>query len=178
MTVGKVLEPRGGLRWGESMATFGVLIDAEKIPALVVGPALMELRRFGEPMIKRAYADWSLPESGGWARELARHAIIPMARTEPSAGRHALDTALVVHALDLRHHGILDSYAILCDDDSFIGLAARLRASGATVVGCGLTGVSTAFVRECDAYVDLDVVMTSASAARVALARAAMVRTA
>ncbi len=160
------------------MTTFGVLIDAEKIPAELVGAALAELRRFGEPLVKRAYADWSLPGSVDWSRELTKHGITPMSSIEPSAGRHAVDTALAVHALEMRHHGILDGYAILCDDDSFTGLATKLRASGAIVIGGGLSGVSQAFVEECDDYIDLDVAMTTASESRVARARAAMVRTA
>jgi hypothetical protein len=178
MRVGKFLEPTKGSDGGSNMLTFGVFMDAEKIPAELAGPALTELRRFGEPLIKRAYADWSLPSSGDWAREIARHTITAMSRTEHSAGRHALDTALVVHALDMHHGGVLDGFAILCDDDSYVGLATRLRAGGATVVGGGGSGVSSAFVEACDAYLDLDTVMADAAATRVARARAAMGRTA
>ena len=160
------------------MATFGVLIDAEKVPAAVVGAALTELRRFGEPIIKRAYADWSQPGSGEWPRELDRHGITPMSGVEQSAGRHAVDSALAVDAVDMRFHGVLDGYAILCGDDSFADLAGRLRASGATVIGGGLSAVSNAFAEQCDSYLDLDTVVNSVNASRAALAREGMARTA
>jgi uncharacterized LabA/DUF88 family protein len=101
-----------------------------------------------------------------------------MSGIEQSAGRHAVDSALAVDALDLRFHGVLDGYAILCGDDSFAGLAGRLRASGATVIGGGFPAVSSAFAEQCDSYLDLDTVVTSVSASRVALAREAMARTA
>jgi len=157
-----------------SMRSFGVLFDAEKVGAEVASPVLSSLSEFGELTMKRAYADWGAADAQPWARELARHAIAPMQQTEFSAGRHADRSALVVHALDLHHAGVLDGFAIVCGDDSYARLASKLHEGGAFVVGVGGPGVSSVFKSACTRYLDLEEIHTYASANRVARAAAAM----
>lgn len=156
--------------------TFGVFIDAAQVSAEVAGPVLAVLGGLGELAMKRAYADWGSPDAQPWARELARQAIAPMQQIEFSAGRHSERTALVIHALDLHTAGVVDSFAIVCDDDSYTSLATRLRAGGATVVGVGGPDVTFQFAEACTTYYDIDELYAGASANRVAIAAAAMGR--
>ncbi|CUR55090.1 hypothetical protein NOCA2230010 [metagenome] len=154
--------------------TLGVFIDAEKVDAEFASPSLAALDAYGDITMKRAYADWGSPESQSWSRELARHAIAPMQQNEFSAGRHSDPTAMVIHALDLHHAGILSVFAIVCDDDSYTPVATRLRAAGAHVIGIGGPGVSSPFAEACDDYFDLEELHAERAAGRTALAAASM----
>ncbi|MGD9957873.1 NYN domain-containing protein [Nocardioides sp.] len=158
--------------------TLGVLIDAEKVGAEYASPALAALSGYGEITMKRAYADWGSPDSQAWARELARHAIAPMQQNEVSAGRHSNPTALVIHALDLQHADVVNTFAIVCEDDSYLPVAQRLRANGAHVIGVGGAGVTAAFADACDSYLDLEGLHNVVSADRVARAAAMRLQTA
>ncbi len=158
------------------MLTIGVLIDASTVPSDYATPAIAGMGQFGQLGIKRAYADWGTLGTSSWARELDRHAIAPMERLEHSAGRHASRDALAIHALDLHHSRVLDGFALVCGDDSYAELAARLRDAGAVVVGAGRGAPSSSFARSCSRYLDLDDMLVDASTARAAMARAAMAR--
>jgi uncharacterized LabA/DUF88 family protein len=81
---------------------------------------------------------------------------------------------LVIHALELHGAGIVDGVAIICGDDAFTTLAARLRESGAVVLGAGGAGVTSAFADVCDHYLDLGNLMSETNAHRTARARASM----
>ncbi len=156
------------------MRTFAVLIDADMVPAEFATPGLAALGEWGQLAIKRAYADWGSPNRDSWIGELGRYAITPMPSKEHSPGRHSDDRALVIHALELHGAGIVDGVAIICGDDAFTPLAARLREAGAVVLGAGGTGVSSVFADVCDHYLDLGNLMSETNAHRTARARASM----
>ena len=51
---------------------YAVLIDADNIPAKYAEAVLKEVTSFGEPALRRVYADWSRPGLSAWADRILR----------------------------------------------------------------------------------------------------------
>ena len=73
-----------------------VLIDAENVPPTKVKSMLNELTRYGDPIIKRIYGDWTTPQVGGWKSTLLEHAIIPVQQYKYTSGKNSTDSAMII----------------------------------------------------------------------------------
>ncbi|MEZ5091934.1 NYN domain-containing protein [Nocardioides sp.] len=137
-------------------ARLAVLIDADNTSPKRADAILDEVTRLGTATVRRAYADWTNERSGGWRRQLNRHAIQPIQQFAYTTGKNSTDFALVIDAMDLLYAGNLDGFVIVSSDSDFTRLATRLRESGTQVVGMGERKTPAAFVTACDRYIYLD----------------------
>lgn len=134
-----------------------VLIDADNVSAVHLGPLLAEIANLGVPIVRRMYGDWTSPHLKSWKDAAHLHAVQPMQQFAYTTGKNATDSALIIDAMDLLHTGRMDGFCLISSDSDFTRLATRLRESGVTVYGFGATKTPTPFVNACDRFTFLEV---------------------
>ena len=138
-----------------------VLIDADNISPKYVKVILDEAASFGVATCKRIYGDWSDARLKSWKDALLNNSIIPMQQYSYTSGKNATDSAMIIDAMDLLYSGNLDGFCIVSSDSDFTRLAARLREAGKLVIGMGESKVLGPFVKACDQFKYLDLILNS-----------------
>ena len=136
-----------------------VLIDADNISPKYVKVILDEAASFGIAAVKRIYGDWSDPRLKSWRDVLLNNSIIPMQQYSYTSGKNATDSAMIIDAMDLLYSGNLDGFCIVSSDSDFTRLAARLREAGKLVIGMGESKTLGPFVKACDQFKYLDLIL-------------------
>ena len=136
-----------------------ILIDADNISPKYVKVILDEAASFGVAACKRIYGDWSDPRLKSWRDALLNHSIIPMQQYSYTTGKNATDSAMIIDAMDLLYSGNLDGFCIVSSDSDFTRLAARLREAGKLVIGMGESKTLGPFVKACDQFKYLDLIL-------------------
>jgi hypothetical protein len=85
-----------------------VLIDADNVPYANVKEMLNEIAKYGNPTIKRIYADWTKPTVSGWKNILLENAITPIQQYSYTTGKNSSDSALIIYAMDLLYSKKVD----------------------------------------------------------------------
>ncbi|MDR1608669.1 MAG: NYN domain-containing protein [Deltaproteobacteria bacterium] len=111
-----------------------VLIDATSFPVEVSDVVFSILSQYGEIVVKRAFGNWSKPESRPWAERLALYAVVPAQRFDYPADA-SVDVDMTIEALDLLKNKKINSFALVTGSGGLGRLAIRLRESGAMVFG-------------------------------------------
>ncbi|QJF50985.1 NYN domain-containing protein [Roseobacter ponti] len=114
-----------------------VLIDADNVPARYAGSILEEIKRIGEPALRRVYGDWSSGRLNSWAKTIQSLGLVAHQETANTTGKNASDIGLVIDAMDILHGGRFDGFVLVSSDSDFTALANRLREDGLMVVGIG-----------------------------------------
>ena len=141
-----------------------VLIDADNISPKYVKVILDEAASFGVATCKRIYGDWSDARLKSWKDALLNNSIIPMQQYSYTTGKNATDSAMIIDAMDLLYSGNLDGFCIVSSDSDFTRLAARLREAGKLVIGMGESKALGPFVKACDQFKYLDLILDSNNA--------------
>jgi len=139
-----------------------VLIDADNISPKYVKVILDEAATFGVAACKRIYGDWSDPRLKSWKEALLNNSIIPMQQYSYTTGKNATDSAMIIDAMDLLYSGNVDGFCIVSSDSDFTRLAARLREGGKLVIGMGESKALGPFVKACDQFKYLDLILDHA----------------
>jgi len=130
-----------------------VLIDAENAQASLTPYLLAEIAKYGVASVKRVYGDWTGPQLTGWKDTLLTHSIQPMQQFRYTTGKNAIDSAMIIDAMDLLYTEKFDGFCLVSSDSDFTRLAARIRESGLVVYGFGRRQTPKAFVAACDKFV-------------------------
>lgn len=136
-----------------------VLIDADNAPRTALREIMAEVAVYGTPTIKRIYGDWTTPNMASWKALLLEHAITPFQQYSYTTGKNATDSAMIIDAMDLLYSGNLDGFCIVSSDSDFTRLAARLREAGKLVIGMGESKALGPFVKACDQFKYLDLIL-------------------
>jgi hypothetical protein len=133
-----------------------LLIDAENLSARKALRLMSHVCDRGEPIIRRAYADWTNPRHLGWRRMLQALAIRPMQQFHYAHQKNASDSALIMDVMELlARRPRLDGICIASCDSDFTGIAGRIREADIAVYGFGGPDASPAFVCACNHFVFL-----------------------
>jgi hypothetical protein len=108
-------------------ARLAVLIDADNVPAKMIGRVIAEMEKYGQLVVRRAYGDFSGSQGAAWEETMVRHAIVPRHLAISGRGKNAADIALVIDAMDLLHSGAFGGFCIVSSDSDFANLAIRIR---------------------------------------------------
>ena len=139
-----------------------ILIDADNISPKYVKVILDEAATFGVAACKRIYGDWSDVRLKSWKDALLNNSIIPIQQYSYTTGKNATDSAMIIDAMDLLYSGNLDGFCIVSSDSDFTRLAARLREAGKLVIGMGESKALGPFVKACDQFKYLDLILDHA----------------
>lgn len=138
-----------------------LLIDAENLSGEYAPQLMKRVQALGQPIVRRAYGDWTTPQLNLWKNVLHPLAIRPFQQFHYRRGRNATDAALIMDAMDLLHQRSVDGFCLGSSDSDFTGLAARIQEAGLPVYGFGQRNAARAFVAACDEFVYLDVASES-----------------
>ena len=134
-----------------------VLIDADNVPYANIKEMLDEIAKYGDPTIKRIYADWTKPTVSGWKSVLLENAITPIQQYSYTSGKNSSDSALIIDAMDLLYSEKVDGFCIVSSDSDFTRLATRLREAGMLVLGIGEKKTPKPFITACNKFIYIEI---------------------
>ncbi len=134
-----------------------VLIDADNVPYAYIKEMLDEIAKYGNPTIKRIYADWTKPTVSGWKGVLLENAITPVQQYSYTTGKNSSDSALIIDAMDLLYSGKVNGFCIVSSDSDFTRLATRLREAAMFVIGIGEKKTPRPFITACDKFIYIEI---------------------
>lgn len=149
----------------DKVKKLAVLIDADNALHKTIGLVLQEVAKYGMPVVKRVYGDWSseISENGKlvnrlfvWRDVSLSYAITPIQQFAYTKGKDATDMMLIINAMDLLHDNHLDGFCIVSSDSDFTPLASRIRESGLMVYGFGEKKTPKAFISACDKFIYIE----------------------
>ena len=140
---------------------FALLIDSDNISAKYIDSILDEMTRHGVATYRRIYGDFTDYHMNKWKSELAERSITPIQQFRNTTGKNATDSALIIDAMDILYAGNVEGFCIVSSDGDFTRLASRLRESGMEVIGMGESKTPSPFVKACDRFKTLDILMRS-----------------
>ena len=138
---------------------FAVLIDADNVSPKYIKYILDEVSDIGIATYKRIYGDWTDNEKRAWKNVLLDWSVNPIQQYSYTTGKNATDSAMIIDAMDLLYSGNLDGFCIVSSDSDFTRLAARLREAGKLVIGMGESKALGPFVKACDQFKYLDLIL-------------------
>lgn len=144
-----------------------VLIDADNVPYAYIKEMLDELAKYGNPTIKRIYADWTKPTVSGWKNVLLENAITPIQQYSYTSGKNSSDSALIIDAMDLLYSEKVSGFCIVSSDSDFTRLATRLRESAMFVIGIGERKTPQPFITACDKFIYIEILKKEQERERV-----------
>lgn len=134
-----------------------VLIDADNVPYAYIKEMLDEVAKYGNPTIKRIYADWTKPTASGWKGVLLENAITPIQQYSYTTGKNSSDSALIIDAMDLLYSEKVNGFCIVSSDSDFTRLATRLREAAMFVIGIGERKTPKPFITACDKFIYIEI---------------------
>lgn len=138
-----------------------VLIDADNVSATYLEEMMGEIATLGRSSVRRAYGDWTKPQSASWKNVLLPHSIQPIQQFAYTTGKNATDASLIIDAMDLMYTGRFDGFCLVSSDSDYTRLAQRLREQGIIVYGFGKNHTPKAFVQACDRFIYLEMLELS-----------------
>jgi len=141
----------------ETDIKLAVLIDGENIPSAHVKEMMEEIAKYGNPTIKRIYADWTKPNPTKWKNILLENAITPIQQYGYTAGKNATDSAMIIDAMDILYSEKVNGFCLVSSDSDFTRLAPRLREAGMKVYGIGEKKTPEPFIVACDKFIYIEI---------------------
>jgi uncharacterized protein (TIGR00288 family) len=114
-----------------------LFFDAENISAKFVEEIFNNLANVGEIIIKKAYHNWSNPQSQGWIEKLQEFAIEPIQVFPNISGKNAIDIKLTVDVTNIAHSSNIDTIVLVSSDSDFTVLATDIKSKGIETIGFG-----------------------------------------
>ena len=144
-----------------------VLIDADNVPYSNIKEMLDEIAKYGNPTIKRIYADWTKPNAAGWKGVLLENAITPIQQYSYTTGKNSSDSAMIIDAMDLLYSEKVSGFCIVSSDSDFTRLATRLREAAMLVIGIGEKKTPRPFITACDKFIYIEILKKQAKTADI-----------
>lgn len=141
----------------ETDLRLAVLIDGDNIPSTHVKEMMEEIAKYGNPTIKRIYADWTKPILSRWKNILLENAITPIQQYNYTAGKNATDSAMIIDAMDILYSEKVNGFCLVSSDSDFTKLATRLREAGMKVFGIGEKKTPEPFIVACDKFIYIEI---------------------
>ena len=145
----------------ETEKKYALLIDADNVSPKYMDLVLRETKTLGDVSIRRIYGDWTEIGKHSWKECLLENSLTPIQQYSYTTGKNASDSAMIIDAMDILYTREIDGFVIVSSDSDFTKLAMRLRESGKYVVGMGESKTPSPFVKACDRFKTLDILMRS-----------------
>lgn len=114
-----------------------LLVDADNLPTAQAEDALEKLAEICNPVIKKAFGDFT-KSAKNWSPEFMRkHGFTPEMHFAVSNFKNGADIAMCIAAMDIVHAKSVEAIVLFTSDSDFASLAARIREAGLEVVGVG-----------------------------------------
>ncbi len=133
-----------------------ILVDADNLPIKQAEEALKKLAEICNPVIKKAFGDFT-GSAKSWTPEFMRwHGFTPVLHFPATRFKNGADIAMCISAMDIVHAKSVEAIVIFTSDSDFAALAARIRESGIQVVGVGDSKANAVLQGAFDRFVVVD----------------------
>jgi uncharacterized LabA/DUF88 family protein len=121
--------------------SLGIFLDAENLAQFLKAEGGRQLVDwavgFGNPIVRRAYGDWSVPGLNNHQRLLITNGFKLIHTPHLVSGKNSADIAMVIDIMDTSQRRDLDFFMIATGDSDFSSLFCHLRDAGRMVIGVG-----------------------------------------
>lgn len=139
-----------------------ILIDADNVSPKYIDIIMKETAVYGIATIRRIYCDWTDNSKNSWKGVVLDNSFTPVQQYSYTTGKNSSDSAMIIDAMDILYGDAVSGFVLVTSDSDFTRLASRLRESGKRVIGMGESKTPSAFVRACEQFKTLDVLMEAA----------------
>lgn len=136
-----------------------LLIDADNISPNYVNIMLSEAKLYGTVSVRRIYGDWTSSGKNSWKSVMLDNSLTPIQQYSYTYGKNASDSAMIIDAMDILYADHVDGFILASSDSDFTRLAMRLREAGKFVIGMGESKTPAPFVKSCDEFKVLDILL-------------------
>ena len=136
-----------------------LLIDADNISPIYVNIMLSEAKNYGTVSVRRIYGDWTSSGKNSWKSVMLDNSLTPIQQYSYTYGKNASDSAMIIDAMDILYADHVDGFILASSDSDFTRLAMRLREAGKFVLGMGESKTPAPFVKSCDEFKLLDILL-------------------
>lgn len=126
------------------MEKIAIFFDAENVPHTKVSSVISFLRKKGEVLFQRAYADWSIKNTSSWKEQLSKTPITAIQQFHEKSEddekdlKESVDKAIMMDCIEMAiKHEEITTFTLVTSDNGFFTLALRLRELGKKVIGIG-----------------------------------------
>jgi len=138
-----------------------VLIDAENaqvLKAQVFKGLIDEISKYGTPVVKRCYGDFTKPNMQPWKALVLEHAITVEQQFAYTSGKNSSDVRLAIDAMDILYSPLynVEAFFLISSDSDFAPLASRLRMAGKKVYAAGNKHTLEGFRSSVDEFILLE----------------------
>ncbi len=137
----------------EKFKHIAVLIDAENAKLDCIGPAINEIEKCGQILLKEAYGDWSKPHLKNWTTVCKTLNIERVMQSGDIKGKNSTDIALVIGAMDCLYKNKFDALALVSSDSDYTPLILRLHKDAVSIIVVGKKDASKALKKRCDKFI-------------------------
>ena len=114
-----------------------ILFDAENVSSQYAPSILAKVSSYGNVVIQRAYADWSIQNTKSWKETIARQPITAIQQFHNGESQ-AIDKTIIMDAIQIAiERPEINIFCIVASDKGYSSLALRLRELGKYVLGMG-----------------------------------------
>lgn len=126
-----------------------ILVDGDNASPDKLNEVIRFVSKFGNPIIKRIYADWTKSCMGKWKESANEHSFRLIEAPSYVSGKNTTDIALIMDAMDILHSDSVKAFCIVSSDSDYTLLAQRIREDGLTVIGYGESKTPKSLVNTC-----------------------------
>ena len=151
----------------KAMLKAAILVDADNLPVSQAEEALTKLDKICNPVIKKAFGDFT-KSAKNWTPEfLRKHGFTPEMLFAGSHYKNGTDIVMCIAAMDIVHAKAVGAIVLFAGDSDFPLLAARIREAGLEVIGVGDAKASEVLRGSFDTFVVLEAVKPAPKRATV-----------
>lgn len=140
--------------------TIAIFIDAENISHQHADFIMLTAKKYGNPIIRRAYADWSHPSVIRWKDEVQKYALQTIHQFAFVSGKNSTDILMAADVLEAVYHQQIKTIILASSDSDFTALCVKLRTLGVSVIGIGKNRANTALMNACEQFYPLPTLQT------------------
>lgn len=137
--------------------SIALFIDCENISHSFIQDIFNEVPKYGKPIIKYAFADWSKPNSHSWHKILSDYGIKAMQAESSIPSKNASDMEIVMHIMDTMNEGKVKAIILVSSDSDFTGIAHNVVSKGFDMIGFGESKTNKSFRNACSTFVELPI---------------------
>lgn len=132
---------------------FALLIDGDNAQASLIPEILKSLSKYGDPIIRRMYGDWTKQQMSSWKSLSNTYSIQPVQQFSYTTGKNSTDSALIIDAMDILYTTDVTGFCIVSSDSDYTRLATRIRENNLFVLGIGRKTTPVSFKNACNEFI-------------------------
>ena len=137
-----------------------VCIDAENVSADHANKITAKISSYGDVLIQRAYADWSMNNTKKWKDAVLNSPIQAIQQFHEKDKKESVDKAIIMDGIEIAiKNPEIDTFCLVSSDKGYSDFVLKLRSMGKYVLGIGEkrnVGENSRYVKACNEFVYIE----------------------